>query len=170
MGGRPVKRQDTHIKVVREWCQSLGVLTAVTITRQEADLKLAAYIPMLVQRFPDAAFTPESLQHCAAAAVKGFPTYGELAASLAAHWRANRPEPPRALPPPAPRPPRPEPTEAEREHVARATRELVAELSARWSPAEHHPRAKHLSPGVLDQINPLPGGRKRTTQGAPPAC
>ena len=159
-------KQDTHVKVVRDWCKSLGILTAASMASGEAQAKMAAYIPMLMQRFPDAAFTTDSLQHCAAAAVKGFPTYGELAASLAEHWRANRPQP-RALPPPAPRPPRPEPTDAEKEHVARATRELVAELAARMQPEpDVRPTPRYLTPEQLDRQNPLPGGLKRTKQGA----
>lgn len=81
----------THVPVVRQWCQSLGVLSAVSISRQESEMKLAAYVPLLVDRFPDAAFTQASLEHCARNAVKGFPTYGELAAWLSDWWRERRP-------------------------------------------------------------------------------
>src|SRR5215471_4737786 len=103
-------KTETHVRVVRQWCQSLGVLTAVSISRQEAEMKLAAYVPLLMDRFPDAAFTTASLEHVAAHAVKGFPTYGELAAWLADWWREHRPPLPRleAPPPPMRDPPSPD--------------------------------------------------------------
>src|SRR5579864_3892667 len=81
----------THVPVVRQWCQSLGILSAVSISRQEAEMKLAAYIPLLVDRFPDAAFTKESLEHVAFQARKGFPTYSELAGWLSEWWKDHRP-------------------------------------------------------------------------------
>jgi hypothetical protein len=87
--------KTTHVPVVRQWCQSLGVLSAVSISRQEAEMKLAAYIPLLVDRFPDAAFNTASLEYVAFRASKGFPTYSELAAWLADWWREHRPAPPR---------------------------------------------------------------------------
>jgi len=159
--GRSMRNQRTHVGVVRQWLQSLGVLSAVSISRVEAETKLAAYVPMLMDRFPDEAFTTASLAYCAERAVKGFPTYGELAAWLSDHWRSTRPQLPALPPPPAP-PPRPEPTEAEREHVRRLTAEVVAELSSSIQPGEvGRPRPAYLSAGVLDTINPLPEGRSR---------
>jgi hypothetical protein len=89
-----MQTKQTHIPLVRQWCESLGIASAVSLTRREADLKLAAYLPMLADRFPDGAFTAASLEYCAAQAVKGFPTYGELASWLADWWKAHRPAPP----------------------------------------------------------------------------
>jgi hypothetical protein len=135
------------------------------MTREEATMKLAAYVPMLLDRFPDAAFTPASLQHVAARAVKGFPTYGELVEWLREWWMPNRP-PLAALAPPDIPPPRPEPTDEERAAIAVRVAEAVAHLTAR-EPVEPPTRfgVRPLSPGQLDAINPLPNGRKRA---APP--
>lgn len=157
-----MRNTKAHVKVVREWCVSLGILTAVSISRQEAEMKLAAYIPMLLQRFPDAAFTAESLEHVAAKAVKGFPTYGELATWLDEWWRPKRP-PLIALAPPPPSPPAPEPTPEMLAYVRTRVEEVTALISARQrDDAEaRHFGARHLSAGALDAINPLPNGRKR---------
>jgi hypothetical protein len=84
-------KQSTHIPVVRQWLQSLGILSAVSISRQEAEMKLAAYVPLLVDRFSDATFTKESLEYVAFRASKGFPTYSELAGWLHDWWRDHRP-------------------------------------------------------------------------------
>ena len=154
-------KQQTHVRIVREWCISLGVLTAVSVSRQEAEMKLAAFVPLLVQRFPDAAFTTLSLEHCAALAVKGFPTYPELAGWLSAWWREHRPAPP-ALPPPEPIRQRGEPTPEEIEHVTQAAAAAVAALRSSVQPVEdRQPAGLFLTPATLDRINPLPNGRKR---------
>ena len=172
--------QQTHIRVVREWCISLGVLAAVSISRQEAELRLAAFVPLLLDRFPDAAFTASSLEHVAARCVKGFPTYGELAAYLAEWWREHRPMPPqiagpaREAPPPAPRTP---PTPEESAYVSARVQEIVATFKS--SPLFRPPgqntldddgvrrsRAFHLTPEQLDIVNPLPNGRKRADDAA----
>lgn len=134
-------------------------------------MKLAAYVPLLFNRFPDAAFTPDSLEYVAAQAVKGFPTYGELAAWLADWWRANRPALP-ALPPPPPIRQRGEPTPEEIEHVTRVVAETIAALRASAQPvadwqAARTPKPSYLSPAQLDRINPLPNGRKRTDANQP---
>ena len=157
--------QQSHIRIVREWCQSLGILSAVSISRAEAEMKLAAYVPLLVREFPDAAFTADSLSHCARAAIKGFPTYGELMHSLGEWWREHRPTPP-ALPPPEPLPFH-VPTPEELAHIRACVEEVTARVSAHADEAAAASRfgARHLSPGVLDQINPLPNGRKRVMEG-----
>jgi hypothetical protein len=152
-------------KIVREWCASLGVLTAVSISRYEADIKLAAYTPMLASRFPHQVFTPESLEYVAARAIKGFPTYPELAAWLAAWWREQRPFV--ALPAPQPEPHRQPPTDDERAYVRQRVAEITASLSRADTDAglkpTRDPGPRHLSPAQLDVVNPLPNGAKRLT-------
>ena len=154
----------THVKIVREWCVSLGILTAVSISRQEAEMKLAAYIPLLQREFPDAAFTADSLSHVAKASVKGFPTYGEVVGSLGDWWREHRPMP-LALPPPDLPPPtwRDPPTPEELAYIQGRVVEVVGMLTSRAEEAAlpTAPQARPLSPGLLDQLNPLPNGRKR---------
>lgn len=169
-----MRTQTTHIRVVREWLTSLAILAAVSMSRNEAEMKLAAYVPMLLDRFPDAAFTSASLEHVARRAVKGFPTYGELAEWLGEHWKETRPPFPAIAPPPAP-PPRPEPTPEEIEHVRACVAEITAALrvsaidkatQGRPLPAGPvPPTPRYLPPDTLDRINPLPNGRKRA---APP--
>lgn len=166
--------KTTHVRVVREWLTSLGILAAVSLPREEAQMRLAAFVPMLLDRFPDAAFTPASLEHVARRAVKGFPTYGELAEWLGEHWKQTRPPFPAIAPPPAP-PPRPEPTPEEIEHVRQLCAQVVGELRAsaiakdtvgRPLPSGPiAPRPLYLTPEQLDAVNPLPNGRKRA---APP--
>jgi hypothetical protein len=132
------------------------------MSRDEATMKLAAFVPLLLDRFPDGAFTAASLEHCAAQAVKGFPTYGELAAWLAAWWRQHRPAPP-ALPAPPPIRQRDEPTPEEIEHVTRVAAEAIAALRSSVQPIEdRRPMPRYLTPAQLDAVNPLPNGRKRT--------
>ena len=173
-------KQTTHLPVVRQWCQSLGVLSAVSISRQEAEMKLAAYVPLLFDRFPDAAFTTASLEHVAARAVKGFPTYGELAAWLSEWWSAHRPALP-ALPPPDIPPPRPPPTPEEVAYVHQRVAECVAAMRSSAIDADtvgrsldealtFRPRPRYLTPEQLDRINPLPNGRKRSDAATSPAA
>jgi hypothetical protein len=155
-------KQATHVRTVREWLTSLGILAAVSLPREEAQMRLAAFLPLLMDRFPDAAFTTSSLEHIAALAVKGFPTYGELAAWLADWWRANRPAPP-ALPAPPPIRQRDEPTPEEIAHVSRVAAETIAALRSSAQPIEdRRPVPRYLTPEQLDEINPLPNGRKRS--------
>jgi len=157
----PTHRQS-HVPIVREWLQSLAILSAITMTRDEASMRLAAFVPMLLDRFPDAAFTTASLEHCAARAVKGFPTYGELAGWLGEWWREHRPPLP-ALPPPEPTPPRPEPTDEERAYVRRCVETILGNMRSPYAErdAPAPPKPRYLSPAQLDEINPLPGGMKR---------
>jgi hypothetical protein len=162
------------VNKVRLWCSSLGVLTAVSISRHEAEMKLAAFVPLLQDRFPTDAFTTASMEAVAVRCIKGFPTYPELVAYLADWWRANRPPPsPEVLRLMLPPPPtfRPEPTPEEREHVARVTRETVAALRSTVQPIdERRPSALHLSAGMLDRLNPLPNGRSRVDATTPAAA
>jgi hypothetical protein len=158
------------VNKVRLWCSSLGVLTAVSISRQEAEMKLAAFVPLLQDRYPADAFTTASMEHVARQCVKGFPTYPELCMHLSDWWRAHRPAPP-ALPAPPPIRQRAEPTAEEIAHVERVTREIVAALRSSAQPVEDRRQlgASHLSPGVLDEINPLPNGWRRTHAATSPA-
>lgn len=170
-------KQQTHLPVVRQWLQSLGVLSAISISRDEAEMKLAAFTPMLMQRFPDAAFTTESLEHVARCCNKGFPNYGELADCLSEWWLANRPMPP-ALPPPdlpwrqPDAPQREPPTPEECAAVHTIVQEITARLRAHsvYTPGVSRPlpdepcavMPRYLPPELLDRLNPLPNGRKRT--------
>jgi hypothetical protein len=128
-------------------------------------LKLGAYVPLLVREFPDAAFTSESLAHVAAAAVKGFPTYGELVASLREWWADHRPLPlALAAPEPEPLPllQREPPTAEMVEQVHRAATEAIAALRANAAPVvRREPTPRYLTPEQLDVVNPLPDGRRR---------
>jgi hypothetical protein len=155
-------RTQSHDQAVRQWCLSLVVLSAVRISRDEVETKLAAYAGLLAREFPAGAFTADSLAHVAAAAVKGFPTYGELVASLRVWWADHRPLPPMLEPPPPPPPRDPTPEELAR------IRALVEDMTARVRANADETVAgapgfgpRYLSPGQLDAINPLPNGRKR---------
>jgi hypothetical protein len=141
-------QQTIHVRVVREWLVSLGVLSAVSISRHEADIKLAAFVPMLMREFTDAAFTPDSLSYVARRC-KYFPTYAELCEYLSEWWRDNRPRPPGIAPPPPP--PEPEREPMTREALDRM-HALVEELAREWAapPLYQRPAAtRHLSPGQL---------------------
>ena len=206
-----MQTKRTHVPVVRQWCQSLGVLSAVSISRQEAEMKLAAYVPLLVDRFPDAAFTTASLEHVAFRASKGFPTYSELAEWLSQWWREHRPMPPRLT-----APDNSASAQIDREHAAlavewddpagirrrirdlgddpRALRLLCAVVQRHapqhlgWFPPtvieamqaeaplpapmpdDHRPTPRYATPAELDQLNPLPNGRKRDASAATAAA
>jgi hypothetical protein len=166
-------RAKPKVSDVRQWVIALGVLTAGNMTRVEAEMKLRAYVPLLQDDFPAGAFCQRSLQHVAQQC-RYFPSYADVVLHLRAWWREHRPAPP-ALPPPPPEPERPAPTPEEIEHVHRLTQEVVAHLraadAARAADRQaqldalgvtSRPRAIHLPPDVLDKLNPLPNGRKRT--------
>ena len=151
----------TPVGIVREWTIALGILTAGQMTRAEAEMKLRAYVPLLVDQFPVGAFTQDSLHHVAAQC-KWFPSYAEVIEHLRGWWQQHRPMPP-ALPAPPPIRQRGEPTEAEREHVTRVAAEAVAALRSSAQPEADRRTfgARHLTPAQLDVLNPLPEGRKR---------
>jgi hypothetical protein len=159
------------VNKVRLWCSSLGVLTAVSITRREAEMKLAAMVPLLQDRYPEAAFTTASMEYVARQCVKGFPTYPELCAHLSGWWRVHRPY--IALSAPPPPEPRQPPTPEEAAHVRACVQQITAALASPFQPIEdRRPTARHLTPAQLDLVNPLPNGRKRTdaaTAAAPTA-
>ena len=131
------------------------------MTRDEAEIRLAAFAPMLADRFPADAFTSASLEHVAAECVKGFPTYGELVQHLGAWWHDNRPQPPRIAPPP-PAPERPPPTQDEIDYVHARVQEMLRALApTHYADQVYRPKPRYLTPAQLDQLNPLPN-RKRT--------
>jgi hypothetical protein len=158
--------QQQHQTAVRQWCLSLVVLSAVRISRDEVETKLAAYAGLLAREFPAAAFSADSLAHVAAASVKGFPTYGELVASLRVWWADHRPLPPMLEPPP-PAPPRDPPPE-ELARIRALVEEVTAKVRANADEtvAGGSFGARYLSAGQLDAINPLPNGRKRVAGAA----
>jgi len=155
----------THVPVVREWLVSLGMLTAISISREEARMKLAAFLPMLMSDFEDGAFTKESLNHVAKACVKGFPTYPELHIHLRDWWRDHRPLPPllakpKEAPPLEPRVP---PTAEEIAYVHGCVQQIIANMHSPFSERDEPvtARPRYLTDAQLDIVNPLPGGRKR---------
>lgn len=152
-------KQNVHVNVVREWLVSLGILTAISISREEARVKLAAFLPMLMSDFTDAAFTTDSLNHVAKACAKGFPTYPELHNHLRAWWREHHPV--LTLPAPPPPPPRPEPTDEERAYVRACVQKIIGNMRSPDAVPPPAPTPRYLTPAQLDQINPLPGGRRR---------
>lgn len=80
-----------HTDPIAEWLAALGTLTAAGMTAKDAQAKVAAYAPMLRQKYPPGAFTMDSLE-AVAAGLKFFPSYGELCEGLTAYWRENRPK------------------------------------------------------------------------------
>jgi hypothetical protein len=160
--------KKAHVPIVREWLVSLGILTAISISREEARVKLAAFLPMLISDFEDGAFTKESLNYVAKACVKGFPIYPELHNHLRDWWRDHQPLPPllekpKEAPPPEPRVP---PTEEEIAHVHACVQQIIANMRSPFSERDEPVRARpaYASPEVLDRINPLPNGRKRVPE------
>jgi hypothetical protein len=166
-----VLRSKPKVSDVRhQWVTALGVLTSGNMTRAEAEMKLRAYVPLLQDEFPPAAFCQDSLS-AVARQCQWFPSYAEVARHLSEWWRAHRPAPVALPPPPAPEP-RPPPTPEEVAHV----RELVAEVTSALRAAALYrdsrafdldpprPQPRYLTPEQLDSINPLPNGRKRVPQ------
>ena len=158
--------------MVREWCISLGVLTAISMSRQEAELKLGAFMPLLMKEFPDEAFTADSLAHVARQCARGFPSYGELVSHLSAWWRENRPKPPAiAAPKPQDVPTRrPAATEAELEAVHAIVDAVRAGLSIDAPSPPPIAKPLQLSPEALlaqydrlAQEAALPGLREAAT-------
>src|SRR5271166_676626 len=165
-----------HQTMIAKWLKALGLLTAVSATeREEAVLKMAAYLSMLANRYPMQAFTRRSMEHVASRCPKGFPTYGELTDALSEWWKDNRPLALEA-PQPPPEPPRQPPTEADLAAVRAAVMDATAHLKASELYKRSHgmkgeasgPKPLYLSPGVLDALNPLPNGYRRATGKGPP--
>lgn len=180
MNSAVVIRSRAKVSDVRKWVIALGVLTAGNMTRAEAEMKLRAYVPLLQDRFPPAAFTQASLE-AVASQCRFFPAYGDVVTYLAAWWFEHRPPLPQ-LPPPPREPERPPPTPEEIAAVHARVCEVVASLHASPLYAEQQPqrlddeatttfiRPRYLTPDQLDQVNPLPNGRKRSHAAASPAA
>jgi len=154
---------------VREWIIAIGVLTSGNMTKADAEMKLRAYVPLLQAEFPPGAFCQASLA-AVTRECQWFPSYAEVARHLSAWWRAHRPMPP-ALPPPVPERENPPPTPEEIARVEQLVAEMTASLRAAALSRESQPfhverpgpQPRYLPPELLDQINPLPNGRKRAS-------
>ena len=81
----------------RQWIAMLAKLTS-PLESTAAGQAFNAYLPLL-QDFPDAAFTPASVDYVASQC-HGVPTYADVRAGLGAWWRLNRPPPPALQAPP----------------------------------------------------------------------
>jgi len=154
--------------IVRRWLVSLGRLTAVKTTSDEAAEFVDTRTPMLAMRFSDGAFTATSLE-AVAAQCKYLPTYGELAEMLSRWWRTNRPMP-TAIAAPEPIRQRAEPTPEERAHVARVAAETIAALRSSVQPVEdRRPVARHMTNEQLVRAYQEAGVRSpRPAAGAAP--
>lgn len=159
--------QRAKVGDVRNWVEALGVLCSDNMTPTEAEMKVQAYVPVLQDDFPPAAFCQDSLAHVARGC-KFFPAYSDVHTHLSAWWRAHRPAPPRALPPPAPMQQREPPTEEEIAHVRACVQQIIANLHSRDSEPRFDepmaPQPQYLTPWQLDRVNPLPNGRRRVPE------
>jgi hypothetical protein len=81
---------QSDYQAVREWLESLGLLTAGTMTAADAKVRCAAYAGLLCDELPVTAFTKQSLVFVAAKC-KFFPAFGEVSEHLAAWFRQNLP-------------------------------------------------------------------------------
>ena len=127
---------------VEEWLVALGMLTASK--GDDAEAKLAAYIPLLAARFEAAAFTQASLE-AVAARCKFFPSYSEIVEHLGAWWRDNRPRPQGLAPPKPQQRPQPSPEQIAAAHAQ--VEELLASFPSRRARASPQPR--YLTPAQL---------------------
>lgn len=108
----------------KQWLAMLAKLTSPMESTAAAQ-GFAAFLPMLTD-FPDAAFTPASLDHVASNCHHGVPNYADVRTHLGAWWKRNRPEVPELA---APLPPLPKlRTKAEAEWAARTTAKARRDL------------------------------------------
>jgi hypothetical protein len=82
------------------WLRALGMLAASTVGKAEADERIAAYIPLLADRYGDACFCAASLSYVAERC-EYFPPYAVLCGHLSQWWREQPHEDLLALPAPA---------------------------------------------------------------------
>lgn len=153
---------STEPEPVRRWLQALGSLCAPTMTKREVDVILSAYVPLIVTRFPAAAFTAPSLEEVGAQC-KFFPAYGELCDRLGAWWRENRPRPVMiensrlSMPARVTTPPTDEEKAAVSAAVAGLMRDLAAQRAARQlanpgAAIDDAPKARYLHPDHLAML------------------
>lgn len=84
---------------IRDWLKALGALVAANLSKEEAEARLAAFVPLLANEFDVAVFNGESLG-AVGRACTFFPTFGELCERLAEWSKNHRPPPVLALPAP----------------------------------------------------------------------
>lgn len=154
----------------RQWLSALGVLVAGSMSIADAKERLGTYCPLLEGEFSPEVFNRRSLAFVAQRQ-KFFPSFNEVC-TLLGEWGETQPKPkPLALPEPPPLPPRPPPTADEVAYVHARVQQIVANMRSttimhdtEGRKLEDEPRGlrpRYLSPVQLDQINPLPDGRKR---------
>lgn len=133
----------------KQWLAMLAKLTSPMESTVAAQ-GFAAFLPMLAD-FPDAAFTPESLDFVASNCHHGVPNYADVRTHLGAWWKRNRPQT-EALPAPDPLPKLR--TKEEAEWAARTTAkarrdlEMIGERNNAAFMTAHQttqPKALHLS-------------------------
>jgi hypothetical protein len=118
-------RRDLHN--VTGWLSDLANLSAGTTPLADAKIKIASLATALVEIYPPAAFTRQSLL-AVAKNCKFFPSFAELCAALTPWWNDNRPVLP-ALPAPYEHVPTPERTRPTTDGL-RSIRDLIAENDA----------------------------------------
>jgi len=118
-------RRDLH--AITTWLGDLANMTAGSVPLPDAKAKIASLASGLVEEYPPAAFTRQSLL-TVARQCKFFPSYAELTSALTAWWNENRPVLP-ALPAPYEHVPTPERTRPTTEGL-RSIRVLIAENDA----------------------------------------
>jgi hypothetical protein len=124
---------------VTGWLSDLANLSAATTPLADAKVKIASMAAALVEEYPPAAFTRQSLL-AVARQCKFFPSYGELCAALTPWWNENRPVLP-ALPAPYQHVPTPlrerattQELESVRDIVARGVADINAAYDAVYAP------------------------------------
>lgn len=156
----------------KQWLAMLAKLTSPMESTTAAQ-GFAAFLPMLAD-FPDAAFSPASLDHVASNCHHGVPNYADVRRHLGAWWMRNRPEVPELA---APLPPLPElrtKAEAERAHRTslKAQRDL-AEIGERNNAAflkahqAMQPKALHLTREQLTEAYRRAGVKGPVVPNAP---
>ena len=147
----------SHIRAHRaQWIAMLAKLTSPMESTAAAQA-FNAFLPMLAD-FPDAAFTPASLDHVASKCRGGVPNYADIRSHIADWWKRNRPPLPE-LPPPDPLP-KPRTKEeldwaertslkAQREVARIAAQNHAAFVAAYGRPPDTPLKALHLTPWQL---------------------
>jgi hypothetical protein len=127
---------------VTGWLSDLANLSAGTTPLADAKVKIASLATALVEIYPPAAFTRQSLL-AVAKNCKFFPSFAELCAALTPWWNENRPVLP-ALPAPyehIPTPPRERATTQELESVRDIVARGIAAMNADFDAVYARPQA-----------------------------